>query len=96
MDGGSHLGTDRTETYRRRWLRAWLTDRDTRRTDGGTREFFTTKREADKASRQWRKQRRHPKRLIGDAAFAAFEYDLANQIEQDADRSNVVRLRSRR
>ena len=36
------------------------------------------------------------KRLIGDAAFAAFEDDVANKIEQDADTGNVVRLRSRR
>ena len=35
------------------------------------------------------------KRLIGDAAFAAFEDDVANLIEQDADTSNVVRLRRR-
>ena len=33
------------------------------------------------------------KRLIGDAAFAAFEDDFTNKIEQDADTSNVVRLR---
>ena len=33
------------------------------------------------------------KQRIGAAAFAAFEDNFANQIEQDADTRNVVRLR---